>query len=214
MSKNNGGQGNHVVVNVDGNRLHLSHTMNFASTANNWRRHSTSIVANVGDGQKVTVTVYCNANTSQYCWHNYEGGYTALTIHRMPSDTVVGQWGPSAHGPAHRDGQYHYMPLDKEVFNSNSAYFTKLNSNTIKIHKEGWYRVDLRSISLHNAGAGNHFETWLNGKRLHLSHRMNMATTGGHAWRREEDSGGLDAPSASVLFLDCEHDCGLRLLAQ
>ena len=114
------------------------------------------------------------------------GGYTSLQLQRLSSSVIVGEWGPSAHGPNVNDNQYHFMPLDTEAFNTNKKYFEKVSSDKIKIFHEGYYRIDMRTITHNTGGQGNHVETWLNGERLHLSHSFNMG--GATEWRRHATS--------------------------
>jgi hypothetical protein len=97
---------------------------------------------------------------------------------------VVGEWYPSDHKRTWVTNAYQFMTFDRERFNTDPSFFTYDGVNTITIHKAGWYRVDMRTIT-HNNGDGNHVETWKNGDRLHLSHAMHNATT---TWRRHATS--------------------------
>ncbi|MFT6816679.1 MAG: hypothetical protein ACJATT_000478 [Myxococcota bacterium] len=98
---------------------------------------------------------------------------------------IVGEWYPSAHR-ASANNTYQIMTFDRERFNtdSNNAHFTWDGSSTLTFATAGYYRVDMRAIS-HNNGVGNHFETWKNGSRLHLSHSL---TASGTSWRRHATS--------------------------
>ena len=97
---------------------------------------------------------------------------------------VVGEWYPQSHHSS-TSNDYEFMTFNQEHFNTDGAadYFTWDGSGTITFVQEGYYRVDMRTIS-NNNGEGNHVETWKNGSRLHLSHAMNM----GSSWRRHATS--------------------------
>jgi hypothetical protein len=98
---------------------------------------------------------------------------------------IVGEWYPSArHNSA--NNTYQIMTFDRERFNSdtNDQYFEWDGNSTITFVTAGYYRVDMRAISYNN-GYGNHFETWKNGERLHLSHAL---TASGTSWRRHATS--------------------------
>ena len=98
---------------------------------------------------------------------------------------IVGEWYPSVHRIS-SSGEYEFMTFDRERFNTDAAdaYFEWDGNSTITFRKAGYYRVDMRSISYNN-GEGNHFETWKNGSRLHLSHSLYSTGT---SWRRHATS--------------------------
>ena len=213
------GAGNHAELQVNGGRIHLSHLMRIAHGGGaSWRRHSFTTVAQVPDNGLVRVRVHCSTTTFTHCWHSMDSvsGYTQLSMQRLSSAVTVAEFGPPTSNAGTRDNKYHFMSLGHEVFNTNPEVISKVSDKVIKILKAGWYRIDFRVISHHNAGAGSHAETWLNGARLHLSHSMDLP--GGTQWRRHATSVVANVPAdsnlqvrmycASTVASHCWHDYG------
>ncbi len=107
---------------------------------------------------------------------------------------IVWKWGPSVHGTSFTAQDYNIIPLDTQMFNSNSSYMSSDWNNKITIHKAWYYNIKFRTITHNNWWVGNHIELQQNGsKRIVLSHAQNFS--GATEWRRHflEDTVYLSA---------------------
>ena len=81
-------------------------------------------------GDEGTMAYNKGEQTIEVC--NGAGEWLLVPLPKGIGRVVVGQWGPSAHGPAQPSGP-HVMPLDQEHFNTDPTYMSVVgDDNTIK----------------------------------------------------------------------------------